>query len=281
MTTIVGTDLRQHCAGALRFAAWYAAADELVCLHLVNQGFLQHSAAFHPVSEIMGRERRAVENLVRETLGTAPSVRIELRAAWEVSEALVEAQGSADTLIIGRNAGRSKRSLSRLGATARRVLRKSDGLTIVVPPDLDHVGGGPIMLAAGCDETGARALVFARKIAEEKRRPLMVVHAVEGPDADGGAGHPRALLDTYAAEQIQAARRCFEAWSEAQGLAPDTIHLLQGPESPTEQLISFATQHDVPLLVTAPHFRSYVQQVVGTSFSTELASYAQCPVAVV
>ncbi len=283
MKSIVGVDLHQRCAGALRVGAWYAAADELVLLHLVGEGFLHHSAAFHPVSEIMERERRAVETIVQQALGTVPSARIEVESAGEISDALVKAQGSADTLIIGRNAKRSGRSLIRLGATARRVLRRAHAPVIVVPPDLARVGEGPIMVAAACDDTGARALAFARKLAEAKGRSLAVVHAIEGPDGnvDGMTVHPQAVVDTYAAQQIESARICFEEWAKAQGLAPDAMHLLQDPESPTEQLISFASEHDVPLLVTAPHSRSYAQQVAGTSFSTELASYAQCPVAVV
>ena len=201
------------------------------------------------------------------------------------SDVLVELQGSEDTLVIGRCApARQDYSPFRLGAVAEssaQVGRSGDCRS-------------PQPGARGCRAHCARNLVRRSGRFEAlgshvtylsaQARPLLVAHAIETPDAGrwaANSGHAKAVLDTYASARVLAARKCLDGWAKAQGLREDQVYLLDGVAGPTEQLVAFAEHHDAAVLVTTPHSRSYVQQLVGTSFSGELAGYARCPVAVV
>lgn len=278
MTTIVAVDIHRRSAGALRFAQWLSAPEPLRCVHVLRESYIRHAVAYRSLQEVQSEARRAIAQFVQEVLGL-PLPDIQLIHAEDVSQALRELQATGEILILGRFAERDRHSPVRLGSVVRRTLRNARGTTIVVPPDLLQVASGPVVVATSCDEESARALAFARELAERKGREVLAVHTVEVPEYLEGHYLSSEALSALDAEIYDQSMRRLSVWGTEHKLTPESLHLLRGEL--VSRTITFAEERQAALLVAAPRQRNILDRILVGSVSAELASRARCAVALV
>jgi nucleotide-binding universal stress UspA family protein len=277
MSVVVGLDLHHKCSGALRFATWLTAPERPRCVHVVLEGYVRHASAFAALPDIMAQEERAAAQAVAEVQG-GPGVRVDVKRSEDVSDGLMQALEPGDILVVGRNEGRTSRALVRLGSVTRRVLRKTVVPTFVVPPDLELVGAGPILLATNADPQSNSALRLARELCARRERPLGVVYGLTLPQQRPGYATEALAAATQAVRRR--ARERLDCWAAEHDVPLHDVQMVEGADA-IDEVLALAERSDAALLVTAPYRKGPVQRFVGSSFSMELARHARCPVALV
>lgn len=285
MRWIVGTDLGERSAGALRMAAWlrdHAVAGkehELFGVHVIDERLRTMAPEGH-AQRIIDGAGQALQRAV-DSLGIARSfseLHATLAASPEAGLTAAATTLGVDGAIIGRFAGTYDATLWRLGRVARRLLRELPAPIMVVPPDLasTEIGAGPIVLATDLGDDSIAAGRLARRLATDLDRPLLVVHV--DPALTLGASvlgfgipmpeemHPRCVADV-------------ERWIEARELGPAVARLLEGDA--VDQLLRCARDEQAPLIVCGSRRLGLAERIFSSSVGVDLARHAERAVLVV
>jgi|GEM_PF-4099102 len=267
--------------GPLRFGDWFTESDELHVVRVIGESFVRGVFGAHGSQGVLGQERRQLQQLVTDAR-LRHAARIDVRQSDDVSAALRDAAGPSEPLILGRRARSRAQAMVRLGPVARRVLRAAQGPVIMVPPALERVGAGPVLLATACGGSEEAAVIrFARDVAAHKRRPLLAVHAFDLPDPEYRSGFALSTpaLGHLERERRERAERRLALWADENGFSHADTRLLQGDE--LESIVSLAESLDAALVVSAAPPRGPWEVMSGPSFSSDLASHAGCAVALI
>jgi len=268
----IGVELAEDHAGAIRFAATLtqlAGADVEIGIHVIPDQERLHPLVGHEQADEI-RKRVVVdvgEVLAREGL-TRDRVRVELVEDDEIERGLTEAaiRLAVDALIIGRRAKREEDPLIRLGAVARRVLRRLPIPVIVVPPDYGAeddagLGEGPIIVGVDLSEHGVAAAKF-------------------GQELHWGVSYiPAATMERLQTQTRENADHKLEAWATEHGITSARRHVFMG--DPAKHLVQLAYAERAAVLVTGSRMLGPVERLFLASVSSEVAAAANCPVAVV
>lgn len=279
MRWIVGVDLLELSRGAIRFAAWvrhHQPAEELIGVHCLGEhrpGPGQSEEEFH--AGIRGLAERAIAEVgARAAFGSVAVV-----DADSPEEGLAQAvqREEADVLVVGRKARRGTDPLVSLGRAARRLLRTVALPIAVVPPDLEALPAGPVVVATDLKESSRSALSFARALARKLGRELRVVHVVSSDEA---------MRVAMATDAWEAGRR--EAVAEGRAALSANL-AAQGIEAPGEvvsgavafALLDVCAREEACVLVCGSRRLSRLEKLFSASVGSELAALAAFPVIVV
>jgi nucleotide-binding universal stress UspA family protein len=169
--------------------------EDINLLRLTELPFVREVSYFSPTLRSVDRtdlerQLRAQAAWMRRVLGRAAD---RLAIPWEfrvvrgaVAMALLAAGADADLLILGR-VGRSFLQRQRIGSTARTLLVKRSGLTMILQEKTQHYRGPrPVVVVYDGSELALKALYAAINLVDEKDAPLKLIllsddedHAVE------------------------------------------------------------------------------------------------------
>ena len=282
MRIVIGVDLRSNSQGALRFVKWLMqsasiAPSDVVAVHTIETDHLLRAVRpFGP-----GTLPDKLLPALRETLDAAglEGIRGEIVEADDACEALEDAcdRHQTDLLVLGRRGTAS--SFVRLGRTVRRMLRSLPVITIVVLPELETPGLGPVILASDLGATSADASAFADDFAAKIGSSLLVAHAVP-TQTEPHTAYLRAGVEPKPRdERVAGAREHLAAWIAQRGLAEGTGTIVEGDL--VESLIDLAKHRGAPLLVFGSREMELKQRLYFASAASTAAGLASCPVAVV
>ena len=276
MKWLIGVDLRHGCEGALAFASWlrkHKPETDLVAMHAIEipKGRIPVIPDLNTVSDY-------VDMFVHKHL---PDAEVRLFEEQPAEDALARAVSvhQADALVIGRRSPRDRDTLIRLGAVARRLLRRLPSPIIVCPPDLKEgeIGKGPIVAAVQPDAAGASALAFARSVAAQTGRSITAVSVVQRAFPVGISYLPTAGYDGEARERTESEVRTWLATIPG----GDAIDVMFPDDPVIPAIVDTAEELDASLLVCGSRLLSTVDRIVHTSIGSTLAGGARMPVAVV
>jgi nucleotide-binding universal stress UspA family protein len=280
MRWLVGLDLRERSSGTVHVAAWLrdrgAVAQSFVGVHIVDDG-VRHSGRI--VSEVVHAADDRLRVIAEHAGVPSPFETLRVMTATTAEDGiaqLVETEHH-DAVMIGRAAPAEGHAVRRLGRVARRLLRRLPAPVMVVPPYLtrEDIGRGPILLATDLGTSSVAAARFAKRIADEQGRGLVVLHVDAGyyvvPDPLGEGVTFTPAPRAVASDVVQ--------WAEQQGLAPATTALVAG--TVPDGVIAHAHLVDAPLVVCGSRRLSLVERIFASSTASDLARWCDRPVVVV
>ena len=287
MKWIVATNLRDDSRGAFEFAAWlHAHARDAQAHPTVALAVLRDGGDFLNVPSGRQLMHERIEAATREFVARSPASHavdgVQVTIAPEVAASLSEtakAQGAA--LVLGRAAPRENRRLVRLGSIARRALRTLAGPVVIVPPDWTAAiaGDGPIMVAVEASASSLAAIAFAEALATAVGRPLLAVQAVQGLGGLGTAFMTTAEVTSHRDRDRQQEIDDLRAFLDENGHASLAVRPEVGPTLHT--LLDVAEDVHAAALVCGSRRLSLAERIFSASVGSELASFAEIPVAVV
>jgi len=276
MKWLIGVDLRHGCEGALAFASWLRKRQPdtaLVAMHA-----LEIPKGRIPVIPDLDTVNRYVDTFVHKHL---PDADVRLFEEQPAENALARAVSvhQTDAMVIGRRSPRDRDTLIRLGAVARRLLRRLPAPIVVCPPDLAEgdVGAGPIVVAVQPDAAGAAALAFARSVAAQTGRAIEAVHVVRSGFPTGISYLPTPNYDGEARERAEAEVRTWLATLPG----GDAVELSFPDDPVIPAILDRAEALDACMLVCGSRLLSTIDRIVHTSVGSTLAGGSRIPVAVV
>jgi nucleotide-binding universal stress UspA family protein len=286
----VGLDFRQQTTGAVQYALWLCKAASLHAsghvhfVHVIEPDAMVELIRHADEQTMLGAFKQRGKEILDEVAHGEHLHAPEVLAgdAVELLEDVARKQASTALMISRRAASRSGMTLERLGAVARRLLRRLKQPTIVVPPDLlmSKVGGGPVVVAVDFTEDSVRAVAWARPVAETIGRPLRLVHFAEVPDQAGYAGLIHAERWAELNDEIlERGRERMRKFVAEQQLGEVDTMVVRGPVLPT--IADYADQAGACLLVTGSGHHGMLHRIVVPSVASESAAMSSVPVAVV
>ncbi len=284
MRFVVGIDLRAHSHGAINFAAWlreHAQTGSMVIdgLHVIESGLLELPAV-QPQVELVDDARKATQAALRARQAEAAFSSVDVIEARDVIDTLATAGQLAGTtgIIIGRRAAEGEAWI-RLGKVGRRLLRRLDAPTFVVPPDLEkeQIGAGPIICAVTLDEAGVAVAKFGEGLGEAIGRRTRLVHVIDSGDPVGVMYLPPGAWDDLQKRQREAGQAALQNWRDAAGLSAYTL-LAQGQTVP--KLLTAARELDACMILCGSRKLGLVERAWSSSIGSTLAAGAHLPVGV-
>lgn len=293
MRWIVGVDTRQRCQGALRFCEWIAdesrraADDRFEAVHVLQDEDLRPLQSHASLSEIerMARERFGqvlADSRLREVLASHDIV-FETTAERALTKRVGEGPaGSArPVLLVGRRAPRGSTGWTRLGRTARRLVRHLPAPVVVVPPDFDpsSAHAGPVVLATNLGPDADGAAELAAQLARQWKRPLLAATVLPGIVDEPPAYLPVAAHQQVVAGRQEQTRRDLELWLRRHELSGTEVVVLSG--DPVDRLTTLAFERDAVMVVVGSRLLTLRSRIFSSSIGSDLAGSATVPVAVV
>lgn len=272
MKWIIAVDLGESCEGALGWARWLRTSDadaHLVVAHAVD---IATSLAPPRAEVVMRHVRKFVQTRLPE---------VEMRVLEErpPEDALAHALPihAADALVIGRRAPRDGDAIVRLGAVARRLLRRLPAPVLVCPPDIvgAEVASGPVLVCVD-GEGDASALAFGRALADATGLPLQAI-TVSPPAHPSGVTYLPTPAHTVGEDQAHEA--AVRAWLAEQPGEPVELLVASGRVIPS--ILRVSDEVGASMLVCGSRLLSTTERIFNTSVGTALAATARIPVAVV
>lgn len=131
-----------------------------------------------------------------------------------------------------------------------------------------------ILVAVDFDETSDVALIYARSLASNFGAQLHMIHVMQNlflrPMANDPSaieeGIGRRLADRLTAEERQTLR---------------AVPVLRKSDAPAEEIVKYATEEQIDLLVIGTHGRSGVAHMLMGSVAEKVVRTAPCPVLIV
>ncbi len=273
MKWLVAVDLEESREGALGWARWMRTCDadaQLVVVHAVD---VATSLALPRAQTVM----RHVKKFVQTRL---PEVEMRVLEQRPPEDALGRAVSihAADALVLGRRASRDEDAIVRLGAVARRVLRRLPAPVLVCPPDMvgAEIPNGPILVCVDRDGLAASALAFGRALADATGLPLQAITAVPPAFPSGVTYLPTAA---HTAGDPAGDEAEVRAWLTEQPGDPVELLVAEGRVLPA--ILRASEDVGASMLVCGSRLLSAGERIFNTSVGTALAATARVPVAVV
>lgn len=213
----------------------------------------------------------AVERARRE----APQVEVEsAQLPGDPREALIEAAGKADLLVVGNHGLGGFRGLL-LGSVAYGVAGQAPG-NVVVVPEVPAPARGEVVVGVDGSQIGAAALDFAFEEAALRGATLRAVHAWTWFEAGGGF-FPR---PGDADDEQARARVLKEALAGPRERYPDLEVIEEVVRGHPAEVLKQASD-GADLLVVGSRGRGTLAGLLLGSVSQAMLQHATCPVAVV
>lgn len=282
---VVAIDLRAHGHGAINFASWLREHDRsgsmvIDGLHVIESVLFELPTA-PPRVELLDDARKATFAALHARKAEAAFSSVDVIEASDVVDTLASAGQLPTTtgIILGRRAAEDEHAWIRLGKVARRLLRRLDTPTFVVPPNLerDAIGAGPIVCAVTLDDHGIAVGRFGERLGAALGRRVRLVHVLETADPIGVPYLSAATLDDLHRRQREAGHERLNNWHEASGLGSHTL-LAQGHTLP--QLLATARELDACMILCGSRRLSLVERLWSSSIGSALAAAAGLPVGV-
>jgi nucleotide-binding universal stress UspA family protein len=286
----VGLDFRPQTTGAIQYALWMCKAaslhpsGHLHFVHVIEPEAMVELIRHADEQTMLGAFRQRGKEILDEVAHGEHLHPPEVLAgdAVELLEDAARKHGSTALMISRRATSKSGMTLERLGAVARRLLRRLKQPIIVVPPDLlmSKVGSGPVIVATDFTEDSVRALAWARPVAATMGKPLRLVHFADVPDQAGYAGLVAAeRWDELSNEVLDHGRERMRKFVAEQQLGEIDTAVVRGPVLPV--IAEYANQAGACLLVTGSGHHGMLHRIVVPSVASETAAMSNVPVAVV
>jgi nucleotide-binding universal stress UspA family protein len=281
---MIGADLGVRGHGALEFAGWLCshsrseAQQQLGAVHVLDArlGNLLRTDLHEQMTERTRQELcAALEQSKATTCMTDAHVVEDISPETGILEVL--ASSEADALIIGRRAKRENHALVRLGRVARRLLRRLPRPVVVVPPDLDAtaIGDGALVLASDLGTSSLAAARFARRVADELSRELVVVHVdLTFEMIPTFWGEPAIVMPVTRRIPMD-----VDDWARSAGIEPVRTLLAEG--GAIENVLDLGRAEHAPLIVCGSRQLDLLDRVFASSMASDLARLADRAVAVV
>ena len=280
MKWVIGLDLRPRGSGALQFARWMAeraASVELEGVHVLEDSkLLQLLRRDHGDIEAVANRR------VRETAEQAGLADLSTRVVRSSSidgRLVEEVQGMrADGLIVGRQGRADETALVRLGRVSRRLLRQLPVPIVMAPPELEHVGEGPVLLATDLQPASSAAARFAKRVAGVLDRPILVAHIVHS-GTDTSDLVPAVTVEQFYRQMGLDREHDLHGWMREHALVD--VPAVVGEGDVISRLLGIASEERAPLIVCGSRRLGAAERLFTSSVATELTRHAPCAVAVV
>ncbi|MEW6322584.1 MAG: universal stress protein [Acidobacteriota bacterium] len=290
LTTLVcPVDMSDASRRALDYAAllarWYAASVRVVhVLPVLHAPEAHPTVAATPLYSPAEREavRRELAAFAEPALDGVPH-EVLLDEGFIVEQILSEAERSKAELIVMGTHGRG--GLERLapGSVTEKVLRRTRGAVLVVPPKADPAPSSPgpftsILCAVDFSEASAATLAYARTLAAEAKSPLTLIHVLDWPGHHDHIELLSPVLSEYRRRRESEATRQLKALADdvkAEGI-PVTEILAQG--KPYQEIVRTATNVVADLIVIGLHGRNALNQALFGSTTHRVVREAPCPV---
>ncbi len=287
MKWIVATNLRDDSRGAFEFASWlHAHARQSEAHPIASLAVVRDGGDFLNVPSGRSLMRERVEEATRQFLQQTPArdaiAEVKVELGTDVATTLCDvAHRMHGTLVLGRAAPRENTRLVRLGTVARRTLRKLGGPVVIVPPDWTATiaGEGPIMVAVDASPSSLSAIAFAEALATAVGRPMLAVQAIQGMTGLGSAFLAPAELTSKRNEHRQQEIDQLTAYLAEHGHASLAVRSEPGPTLHT--LLDVADDVKAAAIVCGSRRLTLAERIFSASVGSELASFAEIPVAVV
>jgi nucleotide-binding universal stress UspA family protein len=282
------SDASRHALDhAVVLARWYDAA--IIGMYVFNPTYAMVGAIDAPDDGGTTFANPATSSRLRLQMADALA---PARAAGVAVETCVEegspalqilsgvARHRADLIVIGTH-GASGFERLMLGSITEKVVRKAACPVLTVPPRAHSTARLPfqrILCPVDFSPPAARAFQLALSLAQEAEAQLMLLHVLEWP-----IGHEPPPLPTFNVPEYRIYRE-KEAAAELEKLVPaaarnwcePSTHLAHG--KPHEQVLAFAGDHGVDLIVIGVHGRSALDVALFGSTTNQVIRGATCPV---
>jgi nucleotide-binding universal stress UspA family protein len=190
------------------------------------------------------------------------------------------ARHRADLIVMGTH-GVSGFERLILGSVTEKVARTAACPVLTVPPRAQSTSRLPfrrILCPVDFSPASAATLNLALSLAQEAEAQLLLLHVLEWP-----IGHEPPPLPSFNVAEYRVYRE-KEAAAELVKMVPadardwcePSTHLVHG--KPYEQVLAFAGDHDVDLIVIGVHGRSAIDVALFGSTTNQVIRGATCPV---
>lgn len=286
----IGLDLRPQTTGAVQYCLWLSQAANLQAaghihpVHVIEPDAMVELLRHADEQTILGAFKRRGKEILDEVAhgGHLHPPEVVGGDAVELLEDLARKRDSTALVISRRAPSDTGVALTRLGSIARRLLRRLKLPIIVAPPDLlpSQVGDGPVIVAVDFTDSAARAVAWARPVADTIGRPVRLVNFVDMPDQLGYAGLIQSeRWDQLANEILDRARERMIEFQAKHALTDVETTVVRGPVLPA--IADFAAASKACLLVTGSGHHGILHRIIVPSVASETAALSSVPVAVV
>jgi nucleotide-binding universal stress UspA family protein len=128
-----------------------------------------------------------------------------------------------------------------------------------------------VLVAVDFDDTSARALTYARTIARTFSARLHVLHVMENLFLRPMANDPHAI-------EAGITRRLLETLTDEDRTALAAVPVIRKGDAPAEEIIDYARDHAIDLIVMGTHGRPGVAHLLMGSVAERVVRGAPCPV---
>lgn len=286
----LGLDLRPQSTGAVQFGLWLCqtagvtAAQHMHPVHVIEPEVLVELLRHADESTLIGAFSQRGKELLDQVAHGAhlPPPEVVSGDPVELLEERTRAHGSS-ALLISRRAGADRTlSFPRLGTVARKLLRRLKVPIIVTPADLliSQVGAGPVVVAIDFSEGSYRAYTWARFLALDLGRPLLLVHLTDMPDQLGYGGFvATSRWEELANEVLDRGRERMDQFMKAHGIENVQTMVARGPVLPG--LVDLAATAKACIVVCGSGHHGLLHRVVVPSVGSETAAMCSTAVAVI
>lgn len=286
----LGLDLRPQTTGAVQFGLWLcrtagvAEAQHMHSVHVIEPDVMLELLRHADEETLAGAFAQRGKELLDQIAHGAhlPPPEVFGGDAVELLEDRTRAHASSALLISRKAPGDHTISFPRLGEVARKLLRRLKVPVIVTPSDLlaSQVGEGPIVVAIDFTEGAYRAYTWARFLALDLGRPLLLAHLADMPDQLGYGGFvATSRWEELSNEVLDRGRERMDKFLKAHGIENVQTTVARGPVLPG--LIELVTNAKACLLVCGSGHHGMLRRIVVPSVASESASMSPTAVAVV
>lgn len=136
-----------------------------------------------------------------------------------------------------------------------------------------------ILAPTDFSDPASRALEHARELARSHEAHLHVLHVLEAPSFPGFYGTGAVALYGERPDLRQRAEEAIANLIPSRVHAAVTTHVVEGKAG--EEVVAFAAEHDVDVVVMASQGRSGMKRVLIGSVAGYVVRHASCPIFIV
>jgi nucleotide-binding universal stress UspA family protein len=292
-TILAATDHVTESDPVVETAARLAAANHcrLCILHVLESASLQnrrlvkHYATGEEIKGDMDYKADIQRQLLaahQEAIHTAPVSHVHITTGYPWEEILRLAhQADADLIALGPHSGRALqkgvvRVVGKVGSTAEGVIRREKCPVMIVNPDQPKVTEPFKRILVGIDFSAACecALCFSGQLARSTGAKVLVFHMIPIPP------YPKYTVCAYKADEVNSGERLIYFCREYLEGA-DWAYRVKGGVQPHRELLHFANQEIVDLIVLGSHTRQSKGKWYPGSAVERVSYHSKCPVMVI
>lgn len=131
-----------------------------------------------------------------------------------------------------------------------------------------------VLAAVDFDETSELALAYARAFAKSFGGQLHVLHVMENMFLRPMANDPKDI-------EAGISQRLADRLTEEERQTLQAVSVLRTSDTPAEEIVKYASEQQIDLLVIGTHGRSGIAHLLMGSVAEKVARMAPCPVLIV